>query len=650
MSSKLDHSKLTPAGVLITMGIIFGDIGTSPLYVIKAIVGEKEISELLVYGGVSCVFWTLTIITTIKYVILALNADNKGEGGIFALYARLRKYKSKWIIYPAIIGCATLISDGFITPPISISSAVEGLQLINPDIQTVPIVLVILLSLFIAQQFGTAKIGSAFGPIMLVWFGMMAFFGVMEISKHPEILAAINPLYAIQLITNYPEGIWLLGAVFLCTTGAEALYSDLGHCGKANIRFSWGFVKTALLLSYFGQSAYVMQFQGKLLPDVSPFYALMPDWFLPAGIIIATGATIIASQALITGTFTMVNEAMKLRLWPRLKVEFPSQLKGQIYIPAINWLLLAGCTIVVLIFRQSSNMEAAYGLAITVDMLMTTTLLSFLIFTRFKSWLPVIFFALVFYTIEGTFFLSNANKFTHGGWFAFLIAISLFLIMYALHKAGKIRKKHVEFEKVENYLPIISKLKDDKTIPLKSTHLVYLSRSSRQDLVETNIIHSMIRSTPKRAGVYWFLHVDILDEPFGLYYEVNALSEGCHYVKLKLGFKEPHKINLMFRQVVSEMMEKKSVTDKNIHPSLSGFDIPADFKFIITNSRLTVDTFLHPFDQFFIRIYRILKLWSVSITEDFGLEEADVEVETVPITIHAKEKLKLQPWTPSQKS
>ncbi|MCI0751554.1 MAG: KUP/HAK/KT family potassium transporter, partial [Flammeovirgaceae bacterium] len=432
MDSSSKVHKLSAAGVLVSLGIIYGDIGTSPLYVFKAIIGTRVITEDLIYGGLSCVFWTLTLITSIKYVYLALNADNKGEGGIFALYALVRRFKAKWVIYPAIIGCCTLIADGFITPAISVSSAIEGLRILNPDIPTTSIVIAIMVALFVFQQFGTSVVGKTFGPIMLIWFGFIGAMGAHQLIQNPEVLRAINPVYAVKLLTQYDGGFWILGAVFLCTTGAEALYSDLGHCGKSNIRLGWGFVKVALLLNYFGQAAWLTSQVNTQLNDTIPFYAIIPEPFLIFGIIIATMAAIIASQALISGTFTLVNEAMKLKFWPSTRVRYPSTMKGQMYVPAVNWILMIGSISVVLLFKESSAMEGAYGLAITINMLMTTSLLVFYFSTVKKSTVRTTALAVLFFTLEGLFLVSNLEKFEHGGWFTFMIALLFFIMMYIL--------------------------------------------------------------------------------------------------------------------------------------------------------------------------------------------------------------------------
>ena len=645
-NSYRDHGhKLSAAGMLITLGIIFGDIGTSPIYVMNAILSGHTISRELVLGGLSCVFWTLFSVTTIKYVYFALNADNRGEGGIFALYALVRRYKVTWTIFPAIIGCASLIADGFITPPISISSAVEGLRILNPDIPTVPIVITILIGLFVFQQFGTKVVGGIFGPVMVIWFTMIGILGIKEIVKYPEVMAAINPMYAFNLLVKYPGGFWLLGAVFLCTTGGEALYSDLGHCGKQNIRVSWGYVWVMLLLCYFGQAAMLLShFDGQHWPEgKSVFYALMPEWFLPIGITIATLATIIASQALITGCFTLVNEAMKLRLWPNLRVIYPTTHQGQIYIPGINWFLFLGCVAVVMLFRESANMEAAYGLAITINMLMTTVLLTYLMKVQRRSALLLWGIPIVFLTIESVFFVSNMLKFTHGGWFTFLIAIILYIGMMVFYLARKLRKKHIEFVEIKDYIAPLKDLMHDETIPKETNNLVYLSMANNKSQIDSNIIYSIFRKRPKRADIYWFVHVDITNEPFGATYTVEAVvPRRIFFVRLNFGFKVEHKVNLMFSKIVDEMVANGEVDELSHYPSLRKHNMPADFKFIILNSRVAIDDALSPFDQFIVKGYRFIKSVSLSTAEDFGLELTNVEEETVPIRIAPSTKIDLQ--------
>lgn len=636
--------KLSAAGILITLGIIYGDIGTSPIYVLRAIVGGHTISEDLVMGGMSCVFWTLIIITTFKYIYLALNNDNKGEGGIFALYALVKRYKVQWAIVPALLGCAALIADGFITPAISISSAIEGLLILNPDIPTVPIVVVILTALFVFQQFGTRVVGAVFGPIMSVWFIMIGFFGAVELMKHPDVLRALNPAYAFNLLVNYPGGFWLLGAVFLCTTGAEAMYSDLGHCGKQNIRVGWVFVLFMLLLNYLGQSAYLMQHSGEYLDvDASPFYALMPEWFLPIGIVIASFAAIIASQAVITGCFTLVNEATKLKLWTNFKVVYPSVHKGQIYLPAINWFLYAGCLTVIWLFRKSSNMEAAYGLTITIDMLMTTLLLAILLQLHRQRRVTVTIFLLVFMSMEGAFLASNLLKLSHGGWFTVTVASVIFFATWLFYEGRNLRRKHIDYVEIERFVPMLKDLMADETVPKEATNLVFMARVDDKNHIDANIFYSIFRKRPKRADIYWIVHVEITNEPYGASYSVKPLIPGkCFLVRLHFGFKVEHKVNLMFNKIVAEMMEKGEVDELSRYPSLRKYGIPADFKFILLQSRVASDDKLSPWQQFVIKSYRMIKKLGIKRAEEFGLEQSNLREETVPISIGRTAEIQLE--------
>jgi KUP system potassium uptake protein len=646
------HSKhatpISAAGVLISLGIIYGDIGTSPIYTFRFIVDEHIITEELVLGGLSCVFWTLTLITTVKYVYLALSADNKGEGGIFALYALVRRYKAKWVIFPAVIGCATLISDGFITPAISVTSAIEGLKLIYPTITTdtiITIVVIILVLLFVFQQFGSGVVGRTFGPVMLVWFTFIAVMGSMHLVHRPEILKALNPAYAFHLLVKYPGGFWILGAVFLCTTGAEAMYSDLGHVGKGNIRISWGFVKVALLLSYFGQGAWLLEHEGTLLGDAIPFFEILPQskFFLIFGIVIATLATIIASQALISGTFTLVNEAMKLKLWPSTRVRYPSQIKGQIYIPAINWILMIGCILVVFIFRESQRMEGAYGLAITFDMLMTTSLLMYYFSISRKSTFRASMLALVFFTIEGAFLVSNLSKFAHGGWFSFTIASLFFMMMYILVRARRLRERHTEFVDLKHYVGMIQDLQADLTVPKEATNLVYLAMADTKRYIDSNIIYSIFKKRPKRADVYWFVHVDTVDSPFTSKYVVDTIvPKKCFFVRIKLGFKTDHRVNLIYNKILHEMADSGEIDLTSPYASLHKYSMMADFKFIILHSWASSDSEISNFDRLIIQGYRLLKKFSLATEEMYGIEAANLEVEKVPIQVGPQAKVKIK--------
>ena len=590
-------------GLLVALGIIYGDIGTSPLYVLSSIIGKREITQELVYGGISCVFWTLTLQTTFKYILLTLQADNRGEGGIFSLFALVRRYR-RWLYVPAIIGAGTLLADGIITPPISVASAVEGLNGVNGlenliapgNTLTVGIIIGIISLLFFFQQFGTNVVGSSFGPIMLIWFLMLAVLGISQLTHYPSILKAVNPVYAYDLLSKYPNGFWLLGSVFLCTTGAEALYSDLGHCGKKNIQYSWIFVKTALLLNYFGQGAWLMLRKDKLLNGLNPFYEVMPHWFLIIGIIIATAAAIIASQALISGSFTLISEAMRLNFWPKIRVKFPTEIRGQIYIPSINWILWIGCIAVMLYFRESSKMEAAYGFSITIAMLMTTMLMFY--YMKFvKKWAMVIVAVvlIVFLTVEISFFIANIAKIKKR-WMFLIFEFGIIGVMYIWHRARKIKNRYVEFVRLETYLPMIQEVSNDESISKYATHLVYLTGADNAKEIEHKIIYSILYGSPKRADIYWFVHVDTQDEPYTNEYSVTTIIPNeIIRVEFKLGFRVLPRINLMFRKVVEDMVANKEVNVTSRYESLQRNNAVGDFQFIVMEKFLSRDNELGQF-------------------------------------------------------
>lgn len=632
--SNLHSNRITIASLLVALGIIYGDIGTSPLYVLKAIIGEQTINETIVLGGLSCVLWTLTLQTTIKYVILTLRADNKGEGGIFALYALLKRMNKKWLIIPAIIGGSTLLADGLITPPISVASAIEGLKVISPNIETIPIIIAILFSLFAIQQFGTNFVGKFFGPVMLIWFSMLAVLGVGSIINDVSVLKAINPYYAYNLLVNYPEGFWLLGAVFLATTGAEALYSDLGHCGKENIRVSWIFVKTALLLNYFGQGAWLLSLNGKTLNGLNPFYSIMPHWFVPVGVAVATGATIVASQALISGSFTLINEAIRLNLWPKVRIKYPTVLKGQLYIPSLNWLLCFGCIGIVLYFKESSHMEAAYGMSIIITMIMTTILLINYLFMKRYPPLLVYTLLVVYLFIEFSFLIANLSKFPHGGWVTLLIATVIISIMTVWYRARKIMNSYVEFVSLKDHIPLIEELSNDKTVEKYATHLVYLTSADKPSEVEEKIIYSILRKKPKKADIYWFIHVDVTDEPHTREYSVVQIIPGkIIRIDLKLGFREAPTISKLFRTIVTNLSTNKEIDIISRHPSLHKHHITGDFRFVVMKKYLSLENDIPFLQTIIMNGYFFLKRFSLSEEKGFGLDTSNVKVEQVPVIL-----------------
>nr|WP_315151450.1 KUP/HAK/KT family potassium transporter [uncultured Flavobacterium sp.] len=641
------HSKLTLGGLLISLGIIYGDIGTSPLYVMKAILGKHIIDADVVLGGVSCVFWTLTLQTTIKYVLITLSADNHGEGGIFALYALVKKTKIKWLIVPAIIGGSALLADGIITPPISVSSAVEGMRSYFPHINTVPIVIGILVVLFTIQQFGTKLVGKFFAPMMLIWFVMLAIVGVNQISLHPEVFKAINPYYAYHLLSIHPEGFFVLGFVFLCTTGAEALYSDMGHCGRKNIRISWIFVKSALVLNYFGQAAYLIHHEGTTLQALggdfaNPFYLIMPLWFKPFGIVIATVAAVIASQALISGSFTLINEAMRLSFWPKVKIKYPTELKGQLYIPSINWLLLLGCIGIVLHFEESSNMEHAYGLAIILCMIMTTVLLNFYLIMKRVKWYFFVPLITIYLCIELSFLAANVTKFSEGGYVTLLIAMILIGVMTIWYRAKQINKSYTKFVKIDDYKKVLSELSSDLSIPKYATHLVYMTNANRSDEIEEKVMFSILQKRPKRADIYWFVHVNILSEPYKTEYKVREiLKDDLYRVDFNLGFREPTKINLMFREVIKDMVKNGEVDITSRYESLNKNNIIGDFKFVLSEKFLSPDSDLLWHEKLIMNSYFMIKKLSLSEESAFGLDSSSVKIEKFPMVLHPPENIGL---------
>ena len=641
-SNSIHSKRITTASLIVALGIIYGDIGTSPLYVLRAIIGEKNIDEVLVLGGVSCIFWTLVFQTTIKYVWLTLKADNEGEGGILSLYALVRKYGKKLVI-PAILGATTLLADGIITPPITITSAVEGLDKVFPHLPTIPIVIIILSGLFIFQRFGTQKVGKIFGPVMAVWFTMLLILGFSQIIKYPGVIKGLNPYYAYLLLTKYPGGFWLLGSVFLATTGAEALYSDLGHCGRKNIRVSWAFVKICLLTNYIGQAAWLMHQGQQTLQGKNPFFEIIPEWFLLPGIIIATFASIIASQALISGSYTLISEAINLNFWPRVTVRQPTELKGQIYIPSVNMLLWMGCVSAVLYFKSSVNMEAAYGFFITITMMMTTILLSFFLIYRLK-WNKLLVFGIVFIfgLIEFSFFIANLIK-IEKNWAFLLFGIIIFMVMYIWYYSRKILNSFTKFVQIGKYTQQIIELNEDISIPKFSTHLIYLTKANNRNEIEEKIINSIFDRKPKRADVYWFFHINRTEQPYTLSYDVSELiDDKLIKINLNVGFRVQPRTELFFKKIMQELIDNKEL---NLHIRSDGstkYNSTPDFKFVVFEKFLSVENEFTLYNGLLLNSYFFIKRLAQTDQKAFGLDRSDVTLEQVPLIYHPVAKIELK--------
>jgi KUP system potassium uptake protein len=628
-----DINKLTFAGVILTMGIVFGDLGTSPLYVMRAIVsGGAEFNKLLIYGGMSCIFWTLTLQTTTKYILITLRADNDGEGGIFSLFA-LVKNKSVWAVMLTIVGGSALLADAVITPSITVTSSIEGLKMINPDIPVVPIVLLIIGILFFIQQFGTNLIGSSFGPMMVLWFTMLGVLGFSQIIHHPEIIEALNPVYAYRLLSEYPGGFVLLGAVFLCTTGAEALYADLGHCGRKNIRVSWIFVKIALLINYLGQCAWLMT-TGPSAAGKNPFFAIMPEWFLFPGVIIATVAAIIASQAIISGSFTIVKEAISLNIWPIFRVLNPTFVKGQVYLPLVNWFLWLACSMVVIFFGESANMEAAYGLSINLTEMMTTLLVTYYLFQRGLNHRLVSIFLMIYLTIETSFLIANLHKFSSGGWFTLMLATFYLIIMIGWYFGRKLKNRFITFSDLDHHLQMFRDLREDESVPPFATNLVYIIRANKIDQVESKVIYSIFHKQPKRADKYWFLHINKVNEPNRFDYKVTHIIPGILIrVDFNIGFKIETKINLYFREVLDDLIKSGEITLESSYESLRGHHLEGDFRFILIDRVLSRDYKLNAIDGFILSLHNFVRRLSISDIKALQLDPTITAIEKVPIII-----------------
>ena len=641
--------KISGAMFLITIGIVYGDIGTSPMYVMKSILegngGIAHVNQDFIIGSLSLVIWTITLLTTIKYVLIAMKADNHGEGGIFSLYALVRTF-GRWLIIPTMLGGAALLADGVLTPAVTVTTAVEGLrsiervnELLGPNYHKVVIItLIIIAALFMVQRMGTSKIGKAFGPVMLIWFLFLGISGLTKIAGLPIVLTALNPMYAIRvLFSPYNKvGFMILGSVFLATTGAEALYSDMGHVGRNNVYFSWPFVKICLILNYLGQGAWIIKNQSEPglvhVEDLNPFFMMLPESMRPFAILLGAAAAIIASQALITGSFTLVSEAINLDLLPHLEIRYPSDTKGQLYISAVNNLLWIGCSLVVLYFRSGSRIESAYGLAITMTMLMTTLL----IFTYLKhvksksilSWIVLI----VFGVIEGIFFISSLGKLLVGGYVTVIITMILLFLMIIWYRGSHLENKYNTKLNIEDFIDNLQNLHDDEEIPILANNLVFLDGDKGFQNIDRDIMYSIFDKDPKRADAYWFVNVSILNKPWDMNYKVETYGTNFIFrVKLNLGFKLSPRINVYLRQIVRDLQESGELPKQNKKYSIYGESTVGSFKFCLIHKTVSAKSELSVSDERLLLLKHAIRRVAGSRVAWYGLDTSTVISETVPL-------------------
>ena len=652
---------LSAGMVLVTLGIVYGDIGTSPMYTMKAIIagngGLLTMSTDVVLGALSLIIWTLTLITTVKYVMVAMKADNHNEGGIFALYSLVKKC-AKWLIIPAMIGGAALLADGILTPAVTVTTAIEGLRTIpaahaiigdNQHI-VVMITIIILCTLFALQKAGTSTIGKAFGPVMTLWFLFLGAMGVMNMFADISVVRALNPVRGILFLFDgklNAAGLMVLGSVFLCTTGAEALYSDMGHVGKSNIYVSWPFVKVCLILNYLGQGAWIITNHTNesfnAIKDLNPFFEMLPSQLRPFAVILSALAAIIASQALITGSYSIVSEAIKLDLMPHIKISYPSTTKGQIYIPLVNNIMWVGCIGVVLLFQSSEHMEAAYGLAITVTMLMTSILLyTYLAVIRKRLW-AAIPFILFFGAIEAMFFFSSLTKFFHGGYFTVLMATAIFVVMFVWRRGTAVERTQSVYLPVDKYIDQLRSLSHDADYTTLADNLVFLTNDSSFDKLDRDILYSILDKRPKRAKAYYFINISLTDDPNTREFIVNDFGTDFLFkITLRLGFRVNQRINTYLYQIVGDLIKNNQLAPQNHKYSIyKEHSEIGDFRFCLLRKVLAPETDINGFDARCLELKYFIRRICGSPARWYGLENSNIVFEYVPLFSKVKRGQKL---------
>ena len=656
------------SAMLVTLGVVYGDIGTSPMYVTKALVagngGIGSVTQEFVLGALSLVIWTVTLLTTVKYVLISLRADNHGEGGIFALYSLVKRC-GKWLIVPAMLGGAALLADGILTPAVTVTTAIEGLRTIpamhallgDDQGNVVLITLAIIIVLFLVQRIGTSKIGRAFGPIMTIWFLFLGITGLIFVAQNPVVLLALDPIRGISFLLspNNHAGIMILGSCFLATTGAEALYSDMGHVGRGNIYATWPFVKICLLLSYMGQGAWLLMNAGDptlaAINDLNPFFQMLAPAVRPVAVGLSTLAAIIASQALITGAFSLVSEAIRLDLMPHMQIFYPAETKGQLYIPMVNNVMLVGCVIVVLLFQSSAHMEAAYGLAITITMMCTTVLLSFYLKSERKQRVLPIVFAAFFLMLEGFFFASSLTKFFHGGYFTLALAALIMGIMLCWYNGTAVERRQATLLPLRSYLPQLERMRDDERYERVSDNVVYLTKDTNTDYIDRDIVYSILDKHPKRARAWWFVNVETMDDPHTFAYSVETFGTDYVFrVHLYLGYKVNQRVNAYLRQVVQDLARTGELP-----PQVHDYSVYKDpgnigtFKFVLIRKMLAPESDVEPGERTAITLKYIIRRAAGSPVRWYGLENTNVSYEYVPLFTRFKTADRMQRLAPNER-
>ena len=642
---------ISMGAALVALGVVYGDLGTSPVYMTKAVVsgqgGLEGMSEQAVLGMLSLVIWTLTLITTIKYVLIAMKADNHGEGGIFSLYSMVRRY-FKVLAIPAMLGGAAFLADSILTPAVAITSAVEGLRTIPVlgqsvfSVQTTLVIisLAIIGVLFLFQQAGTTSIGRLFGPIMTAWFAFIAVAGVVNLTANFSVLRAFNPLYGIEFILSPDNkaGLAILGSVFLTITGAEALYSDMGHVGRGNIYVTWPIVKVALILNYLGQGAWLIANQGNSdlysAPDLNPFFQMLVPELRPVAVVFGVVAGVIASQALITGAFTLVSEAARLSWMPRMRIFYPSETKGQLYIPFVNVVLWLGTSAVILFFQTSHNMEAAYGLALTVTMLSTTSLL-FVYLWKIRGKLPLsILFAVFFGVVEAAFFASSLTKFFHGGYVTVFMALGLLVVMVSWDAGTRIERSQRQRMEIEKLIPSFERLSADESVPLMAENLIYLTSDNEMGRIDRDIVYSIFANRPHRAYAYWIVNIVIANEPYTREYSVDSFGTHCVFrVRIRLGYKVNQHLRAFMRQIMSDMVQTGDLDPQlSPYPDFDARDV-GDTRYVILHKVLTPESAVPPRARLAIKIKYTVRKWVGSPIQWYGLESNAPLVEVMPLFV-----------------